>query len=353
VNAPPEAALVVGVVGAGGIAGPHLEAWRRLGVEVVLFSQEGGQALAAQHGVEVMPDLDDLLDRCDVVDVCTPSNTHHDIVLRAAAAGRHVICEKPLSHRWEEAASMVAVCEHAGVQLHPGQVVRFFPAYAAGQAVVASGRIGVPAILRLSRRGARPERPWFSDAAQSGGILVDQMIHDFDVARWIAGDVVRVFASVRGGAPGPTVALAVLTHADGALTHVMGGWGHRSEQFRTSFSVAGSSGLIRHASGPPDGLVVDLPEAITGGELLPASSAGSSPFVAELAEFAASCTGGPTPRVTARDSLAALRIAVAATESAATGEVVEIGPPPGATGPSGSTDLLPTTRPAGETRVSA
>ncbi|MEO7449066.1 MAG: Gfo/Idh/MocA family oxidoreductase [Humibacillus sp.] len=331
--------LVVGVVGAGGIARPHLLAWSHLGADIVVFSQDGAQELASEHGARVARDLDDLLLSCEVVDVCTPSNTHHEIVLRAAAAGRHVICEKPLSQRWDEAVSMIAACEAAGVQLHPGQVVRFFPAYAAAKEVVASGRIGAPAVLRLTRRGARPEREWFADPAQSGGILVDQMIHDFDVARWIAGDVVRVFASVRGEAPGPTVAVAVLTHADGALTHVTGGWGHRSERFRTSFWIAGAAGLIRHASGPSDGLVIDLPDAATGGELLPVSSAAGSPFVAELAEFAAACMGGDVPRVTATDSLAALGIALAAAQSAATGEAVEVAAMPRRSGTRGRPDL--------------
>ncbi len=316
--------LTVGVVGAGGIAHPHLEAWRHLGARLLVHSQEGAQEVAARYGAEVAHDLDDLLSSADVVDVCTPTNTHHDVVLRAAAAGRHVICEKPLSHRREEALAMIAACDAAGVQLHPGQVVRFFPEYATAKDLVAAGRVGAPAVLRLTRRGARPERSWFADSAQSGGILVDQMIHDFDFARWLAGEVVQVFASVVGDPPGPTIGMAVLTHADGALTHVLGGWGHPHESFRTSFSIAGASGLLRHSSVATEGLVFARADAPTGGELLPGGSAASSPFVTELAEFAASCSGGAAPRVTAQDSLAALDIALAAGRSAATGESVQL-----------------------------
>ncbi len=318
------APLTVGVVGAGGIAQPHLEAWRHLGAQLVVHSLEGAQDVAARHGAEVAHDLNDLIARCDVVDVCTPTNTHHDIVLSAAARGRHVICEKPLSHRRGEAVAMVAACDAAGVQLHPGQVVRFFPEYAAAKELVAAGRIGHPAVLRLTRRGARPERSWFADSEQSGGILVDQMIHDFDFARWLAGEVVHVFASVVGSGPGPTIAMAVLTHASGTLTHVLGGWGHRHEAFRTSFSIAGASGLLSHSSLATDGLVFDRAGASTGGELLPSGSVATSPFVTELAEFAAACSGGPVPRVTARDSLAALDIALAAARSATIGEPVEL-----------------------------
>ncbi len=323
-TARPGVRLTVGVVGAGGIARPHLEAWRHLGARLLVHSHEGAEEVAARYGAEVAHDLDGLLDACDLVDVCTPTNTHHDIVLRAAAAGRHVVCEKPLSHRREEAVAMIEACDAAGVQLHPGQVVRFFPEYSAARELVADGRIGTPAVLRLTRRGARPERSWFADSTQSGGILVDQMIHDFDFARWLAGEVVQVFASVVGEEPGPTIGMAVLTHTGGALTHVLGGWGHPHERFRTSFSIAGATGLLRHSSGATEGLVLSLPDAPGGGELLPGGSAASSPFVAELAEFAASCAGGPPPRVSARDSLAALDIALAAGRSATTGESVEL-----------------------------
>ncbi|MEO7753549.1 MAG: Gfo/Idh/MocA family oxidoreductase, partial [Terracoccus sp.] len=103
----PAGSMTVGVVGAGGIAQPHLEAWRHLGAHLLLQSPERAEEMAQRYGAVVTRDLDELLARCDVVDICTPTRTHHDIVLRAAAAGRHVICEKPLSNRWEEAVSMI------------------------------------------------------------------------------------------------------------------------------------------------------------------------------------------------------------------------------------------------------
>ena len=317
--------LTIGVVGAGGIAHAHLAAWRHLGAKAVVYSDLDADRVAAQYGATTAPHLDDLLERCDVIDVCTPTDTHHGIVMHAAAAGRDIICEKPLSHRRSEALEMIEACEAAGVQLHPGQVVRYFPEYARAKSLVDAGRIGTPALLRLSRRGARPAAPWFADASRSGGLLVDQMIHDFDYARWLAGEVVQVFASAVDAAPGPTVAIALLTHADGALTHALGGWGHPHESFRTSFSIAGSAGLIRHSSDEGEPLVWALAQSDrTRGELLPQGPAGHSPFVAELADFAAACADGHTPQVSARDSLAALDIALAAARSVETGRPVHL-----------------------------
>lgn len=313
----------VGVVGAGGIAAPHLAAWQQLGVQTCVFSLDDATALADAHGAEVLPSLDALLERCDVIDVCTPTFSHREIVLAAAAAGRHVICEKPLSLRRDEAVEMIEACEAAGVQLHPGQVVRYFPEFVAAKRAVVAGRIGVPAVLRLSRRGARPVREWFARPELSGGIIVDQMIHDIDFARWVAGDVEQVLARVVGEAPGPTLGLAVLTHAGGALSHLVGGWGHPDEPFRTEFSLAGSTGLVRHSSADVTSLRWTIPGAeASGGELLPAAALGTSPFMAELEEFLRACAGGPPPRVSAHDSLVALEIALAATESARTGRPV-------------------------------
>ncbi len=320
------ASPLVGVVGAGGIAAPHLAAWQHLGVETVVHSLDDARPLADRHGARVVDDLDTLLAACDVVDVCTPTFAHRDIVLRAAAAGRHVICEKPLSQSRSEAVEMIDACDRAGVQLHPGQVVRFFPEFAAAKAAVDAGKIGTPAVLRFSRRGARPERGWFSDDNLSGGIIVDQMIHDIDFARWVAGDVVQVYARVVGEAPGPTIGLVVLTHAGGALSHLTGGWGHDDEPFRTEFSLAGSTGLVRHSSESSQPLTWSLPGAgRPGGELVPEGPLGGSPFVAELREFLSACTGGPPPRVTAHDSLAALDVALAAAASARSGEPVRLG----------------------------
>jgi predicted dehydrogenase len=313
----------VGVVGAGGIAHPHLQAWQELGHPALVYSTDGqAPAVAARYGASACDSLQELIDGCDIVDVCAPTFVHEDIVLTAVAAGRNVVCEKPLALSHAGAASMIEAARVAGVQIYPGQVVRYFPAYAAARAAVVAGRIGRPAVLRLARRGATPVQPWFADPLLSGGLLVDQMIHDFDFARWVAGEVDSVYAKLVGGHGSPHLALVVLTHADGALSHLVGGWGRPDERFRTSFSLAGDTGLIRDSSLQNPALTFDGPGCNQGvGALLPDTGA-DSPYRSELAEFAAAFAGGPLPRVSAQDSLAALDIALAAGRSARTGRPV-------------------------------
>jgi len=316
--------LAVGVVGAGGIAHPHADAWHALGAQITIYSADAAApALAERYGGTAVYSMAELIASCEVVDVCTPTFVHDEIVLAAAAAGKHVVCEKPLARTHRQAVEMIEACENAGRQLYPGQVVRFFPEYAAAKRAVDSGRIGQPAILRFSRRGAAPLQPWFSDVGASGGILLDQMIHDLDYARWVAGDVERVYAQITGGDGKPTTAYVVLTHESGALSHVTGGWGHPNTVFRTTFSLAGSTGLIEHDSirNPP--LAWDLADSgSAGGTLLPSMDFAESPFLTELREFAAAFSGGPAPRVSAADGLAALDIGLAALESARTGRAV-------------------------------
>lgn len=329
--------LHIGLIGAGGIARAHLPGWLELGARVSVHTVDGSaEKLAAEYagrGVTAVADLDELLADCAAVDICTPTPTHKDLALAAVAAGRHVICEKPLALNARDAEEIAAAAEAAGVRLHPAHVVRYFPAYAAMQQAVARGELGDLAVLRFTRGGARPQwAPWFGDPALSGGVIMDLMVHDIDVARWIAGDVVRVHAQTRGvehatgGDRAEVVsATAVLTHASGAISHLTGLWGLPDQKFRTTFRVAGGDGLLRHDSTSVPGYRITAQGVRAANEGIPSSRMTESPYLSELREFAASWEeGGPEPRVGARDGIEAVRIAEAAAESSRTGRAVEI-----------------------------
>lgn len=318
--------LEVGLVGAGGMAGVHLPAWVELGARVRVFSVDGqAPGLAARHGATAVGSLDELLAGCDVVDVCTPTFTHKEIGLAAVAAGKHVVCEKPLALTVPDAAELVHAARDAGVMLFPAHVVRFFPEYRAMADAVAAGAVGTPAVLRFTRTGTYPMwSPWFADPALSGGILVDQMIHDYDFARLVAGEVVRVYAQAREQAGRVGAATAVLTHAGGAISYVHGVWALPGSPFRTSYRIAGPGGVLEHDTSRTEAFRVVVRQADRPGEGIPNTSLAESPYLTELREFAAAFTGGPPPPVTAEDGLAAVRIAAAARESAATHRAVEL-----------------------------
>lgn len=341
------AQLTVGLAGAGAMAGIHLTAWQALGARVGVYSADGragelasAAAVGAGTGgsggggtAEAVGSLSELLGRHEIIDICTPTFTHKELILAAAGAGRHVICEKPLALRPDDAEQAIKAADAAGVRLFPAHVVRFFPEYATMAKAVRAGTIGEPAVLRFTRTGSYPTwSGWFADPALSGGIIVDQMIHDLDFARLIAGEVTQVYCQARGvlkppAPPGSVaVATAVLTHAGGAISHVFGEWGLPGTPFRTTFRIAGGNGILEHDSAQAKPFRVTQQARRQDAEGIPRSQGvAESPFLAELREFARAITTGAPARVTALDGLAAVRIAAAAAKSAATGRAVAIG----------------------------
>jgi myo-inositol 2-dehydrogenase/D-chiro-inositol 1-dehydrogenase len=315
----------VGIIGAGGIAGVHIAGWLRLGVDVVVHSLAGAPELVARYGGEVAASLDDLLTRCDVVDVCTPTYTHRTLVEAAAAAGRDVVCEKPFALTVEDTEAMIATCAAAGVGLYPAHVVRYFPEHAVVHDAVERGTLGTLAVQRYDRQGGMPVAPWFLDEELSGGIIMDLMIHDIDFARWNAGPVASLRA-VRSAPDesGTVAAQVVLTHTSGSVSSIGGVWSARPVAFRTRFEVAGTGGVLRYDSATNPATWVNGGSAAGADGYAPKAAIGESPYLTELREFLAAFQGGPEPRVTAADGLEAVRLADAARRSLALGEAVTV-----------------------------
>ncbi|HEX9333581.1 MAG TPA: Gfo/Idh/MocA family oxidoreductase, partial [Anaerolineales bacterium] len=192
--------MKVGIVGVGFMGTTHAVGWAETPAEIIGFTaetQNETEKLAEQYHTKIFPDLDSMLPDVDVVDICSPTHLHHEMVLKAAMAGKQIVCEKPLARTTQQAQEMVNICHKAGVQLLVAHVVRFFPEYVLAHSAVAEGQIGKPGLIRLHRGSYRPKKPsgnWFLDEAKSGGILMDLMIHDYDYARWLAGDVESVSA---------------------------------------------------------------------------------------------------------------------------------------------------------------
>lgn len=321
---PDGARLRVGVVGTGGISRAHAPAWVELDAEVHAHSITGVDTYAAETGAQVHDSLDSLLAAVDLVDVTTPTPSHPEIVHAALEAGLDVICEKPLARTAAQAAAMLEHARATNRRLLPAHVVRYFPPYVAAKAAVDDGSIGTPAVLRFERTGSLPPTPWFRDENASGGIVMDQMIHDIDQAIWFAGPVTSVYAvqNISRADDGIRTAHAVLEHAGGAISHCRGLWGAPGTAFRYTFSLAGDRGKIRYDSARGTGVRFDevaRATAQSGDGFLPDVSGMRSPYVEELLEFVRAIGTGAPVRVDADDGLRAVRVAEAALESLATG----------------------------------
>lgn len=318
----------IGIIGTGEIATSHAQAFGALGVNVVAYSRSESRRAAFRkaHGARTVKSFDALLAAADIIDICTPTDTHAGFALEAARAGRHVICEKPLARTLSQAQAMVAACDKVGVWLLPAHVVRYAPAYAAARDAVANGVIGSPRTLRLTRTVGFPEwATWFADVHRSGGVVVDLAIHDLDIARWIAGDVVEVHAETTtgedGGAPQratPRRATMWLTHASGVTSEVRATWDVPGTELRSTFDITGTAGAVAYDSGREPALGwLDVAE--------PAPvNLDRDPMVTQLEEFLEVIAGRAKPRVTADDGYAALAIALAAQQSAVSGRSVPL-----------------------------
>ncbi len=330
----------VGIAGVGSMGRTHADAWTETEAEIAGFlhkTQEGARPLAEQYGASAYPDLDAMLADVDVVDICTPTHLHHEQVLKAAAAGKNIVCEKPIARTVEQGQEMIAACKAAGVKLLLAHVVRFFPEYALAKAAVDRGDIGQVAVLRLAREAFQPKKAannWFVDFEKSGGLMLDLMIHDLDYARWVAGEVDSVYAkSITASNPEAAVdhGLAILTHRNGAISHVTGSWAYPPPEFHTSLELAGSQGLIEFNSDTTSPISLHLRRE-EGGDApdvpLPGSPLSESPYTTQIQEFYNALAHDTHVRVSAEDGLAALQIALAAIESARAGAAVALQPLP-------------------------
>ena len=318
----------VGLVGAGVMGTVHAAGWQAAGAELAaVFSrdQERAQALAGQYGARVAGSYGDLLREVDVVDLCVPTHLHHSMALEAFAQGRHVVCEKPIALTEAEGREMIAAAQRAGVRFFVAMVLRFFPQYRLTRDLVAQGRIGEVGVIRLKRVSYTPQKAgdnWYLDHARSGGMMVDLMVHDFDFACWLAGDVTRVYAK----AAGDRYALATLRFVSGAMALIEGGWANPPGVFRTAIDVAGTAGAIEWSSDATATIRTYLrqPEGAAGEVGLPLSPLAEDPYTAQLKHaYEAIRTGAPFD-VSPEDALRALRVALAAKESARTGRSVSL-----------------------------
>jgi len=328
----------VGILGAGFMGSTHAEAWLHTDASIYACTSKNEEQLkqfSKKYHAKIFPDLKSMLPEVDIVDICVPTYLHHKMVLMAAEAGKAIICEKPLSLTVDEGVQMVKACRAAGVKLLVGHVVRFFSEYAAARARVLAGEAGNIAVLRLSRAAFQPFNEyenWYVDIMKSGGMIQDLMIHDIDYARWVAGDVVKVFAkniSLSTDSKAPfDHAMAILTHANGVITHLEGSWAMPKPIFRTSIEIGGSAGLIRYDSESATPINIALHKNVEDNDSvgLPGMPMTESPYTTQIKEFYDAISNDAPTRVSAEDGLAAVQIARAAIESAKTGRAVEVPP---------------------------
>jgi myo-inositol 2-dehydrogenase/D-chiro-inositol 1-dehydrogenase len=286
------------------------------------------RAVGDTFGVPVAADVDELLGASDVdaVAICTSTDTHADLIVAAAEAGKAIFCEKPVSLDLAEMDRALAAVEAAGVPFQIGFNRRFDPAHAS----VAAADVGERQLVRISSRDPAP--PPVEYIRRSGGLFLDMTIHDFDMARFVAhSEVVEVFArgAVRvdpaiGEAGDLDTAVVTLVHENGCLTQIdnsrqaVYGYDQRVEVFGSTGMAASEnplahSGVVRTKDGTS---APTLPYFYLE-RYIPS-------YLAEWKAFVSAVSEGRTPPVTVADARAPLVIGLAAWQSVRERRPVEI-----------------------------
>ncbi|HVA92562.1 MAG TPA: inositol 2-dehydrogenase [Chloroflexota bacterium] len=317
--------LGLAVIGAGRIGALHaLNAARHTPNARLLWVADIDQ-VAAERAVAAAGDgkattlIDEVLHDPGVtaVVVASPTDTHSAVMIAAAAAGKHILCEKPIALTLDATRAAIDAVSSSGLCIQIGFNRRFDPPFAQAREAIARGDIGRPWILKLVGRDPRIAPMTYLRA--SGGLFKDQAIHEFDCARWLMGiEVDTVYAA---GSVLVEPALAEIGDVDTALTtlHFAGGALGVVDNCRQAVygydvraEIHGSEGKLLVGYEGRTAVTLLQPNRVSHDHTDWFLERFTYAYRAELAAFVQCIITGAPPRATAEDGYQALRIAVAA-----------------------------------------
>lgn len=295
------------------------------------------KAMAAQYGVPAFDSYKSLLSTGDVdaVIVCAENIRHRELVERSAEYGKAILCEKPLATTIEDAEAMITSCENAGVPLYTAFPCRFHPAYVRLRQTVHGGDLGTLLGARTSNHGVNPGG-WFVDTALSGGgAAMDHTVHVTDLLRDLTkSEPIEVYAQVNNNinhADFDDVSLLTITFANGFFATLDGSWSRPKSFWNwgdVTMSLTGTKGTANLDMFAQNHLVfsdkLGKPTQINWGDDMDQHL---------VSAFVGAVTGKATPLplpysappiASGRDGLQAIKVALAAYRSAASGEVASI-----------------------------
>jgi myo-inositol 2-dehydrogenase/D-chiro-inositol 1-dehydrogenase len=328
----------IGVIGAGRIGRIHARNLKFLvpGAKLVAISdlmEESARQVAAELEIPVCErDYRRLLDmkELDAVVICASTDTHARLIIEAAQAGKDVFCEKPVALDLKLIDQVLQVVEQAGVKLMVGFNRRFDPSFKKARDLVAAGKIGTPHLLRISSRDPQPPPPAYVKV--SGGLFLDMMIHDFDMARYLMGEEVAEVMAAGNCLVDPEIgrlgdvdtAVVLLKYPSGALGTIdnsrkaIYGYDQRIEVF-------GSAGSVAVGNLTPTGVTLNNVDAVQSDKpLYFFLERYQESYLAEMHHFVQSISNNLQPAVGGVDGKVAVQMGYAAKESLASRNFVSV-----------------------------
>ena len=330
------ARIHVGLLGAGRIAAVHAKTIAAHPGSTLAavsdFIPEASAKLAAEYGAAARTTEEIIADPAiDAVLIATPTDTHSDLIEAATAAGKAVLCEKPVDLSLARAQACAETARATGRPVMIGFNRRFDPSFGALKAALDAGRIGKAELLSITSFDPAP--PPLSYVKVSGGLFRDMMIHDFDMARFIMG-ATPVSVSATGsalvdpaiGAAGDVdTAVATLRFADDRIA-VIRNSRRAAYGYDQRIELLGSEGMLQAENVLENTVITSNAQGVTGAK--PTYfflERYTQAFAAEWAAFVAALVDDAPMPVTLADGVAALAMAEAATRSAQSGRAERVG----------------------------
>lgn len=324
-----------GLLGAGRIGKVHAravtgDAGARL-VAVADAMPAAAEAIAAQYGcavrsIEAIEAADDI----DAVVICTPTDTHADLIERFVTAGKAVFCEKPIDLSLDRVKACLQVVRARKGRLMVGFNRRFDPHFRAVRAEIDKGSIGAVEMVVITSRD--PGAPPVDYIRRSGGIFRDMTIHDFDMARFLLGEEVSEVVATAAvlvdpaiGAAGDFDSVQVLLKTASGKQAMISNSRRATYGYDQRIEVHGAKGLVTAENQRP----VSIEVANGAGYTRPPlhdffMTRYTEAYAAEIAAFIAALSAGDAAAPSGEDGLAALALAEAALKSVAEGRVVKM-----------------------------
>jgi len=338
--------LGVGLVGCGDIAPAHAKALRKTKhvklVACMDVVEASAKSLGEEYGIPSTTQLDDLLARpeVDLITIATPAFTHRDITAKAAAAGKAVLCEKPIAAKLEDAEAMITSCAQAGVPLSTCFPLRYLGAAKWLRELITAGAFGNVVWIRMRALGEKKPSYWTggfsgrtttdwrkSKSASGGGIVITNLIHNIDLARAITGlEAARAYAELGTFATDVEVediGAATLRYESDAVATIEGSSTYFGGSDEPAMAFLGKKGQARFQlwGGTPEVFLTEAYGDIPAREWVKREFQDDT-HVAFYDDLAQAVAAGRTPPVTGEDGRAALEIVLAIYRAGGTGQPV-------------------------------
>ncbi|MGQ9731800.1 MAG: Gfo/Idh/MocA family protein [Candidatus Zipacnadales bacterium] len=328
------AKLGIGFIGCGGIHHAHAAHLVNHEEAFIACAMDVSEAAAKAHCEKYATphwttDMNELLARDDVdaVVVCTPTGFHKHAVLAAAAAGKHILCEKPMAMTVADCEAMDEACQQAGVILQIAFVRHFCNEWLMLRDLILAGRIGRPIVWRSFSGGSGAPTPWFFDRKIGGGPFIDGAVHNYDFARFIFGEAANVVTDLRRLKTNTTAwdtGTVIVNFYSGDQQIICWSWGLPGFGYKvkadSAHDVLGPLGSITFPGG--NCLQLNLEDGEHLVEFEPDTS--SDWFGKQMAHFLRCCRLGQQPVTGAREGLEATRIAQAALSAGDGPAIIEL-----------------------------